>query len=80
LASCSLILSDVPASLVIGDQPGQIKEYETVGPGPEMNALTWDWARLVGQQVPYLWYATKVYQFPFSTTHYTDYPPLNSKV
>ena len=55
------------------------KEYETVGPGPKMNSLTWDWARLVNQQVPYLWYATKVYQFPFSTSHYTDYPPLSSK-
>lgn len=55
------------------------KEYQTVGPGPEMDALSYDWARLVDQQVPYLWYATKVYQFPFSTLHYTDYPPLNSK-
>jgi len=70
---------DVPGLGKVNVSATIAKEYETVGPGPEMNALTWDWARLVDQQVPYLWYATKVYQFPFSTAHYTDYPPLNSQ-
>ena len=32
-----------------------------------MKQLVWDWARLVNQQVPYLTYATKVYQFPHSS-------------
>lgn len=55
------------------------KESQSVSPGPEMDRLTWDWARLVDQQVPYIWYATKVYQFSFSTARYTDFPPLSSK-
>lgn len=55
------------------------KEAETVGPGPEMDRLTYDWARVVDEELPYLWYGTKVYQFPFSTLHYTDFPPLSSQ-
>jgi peptide/nickel transport system substrate-binding protein len=55
------------------------QEAEQVGPGPEMNTLTYDWARLVNQQLPYLTYATKVYQFPFSSQHFTDWPSMNSQ-
>jgi peptide/nickel transport system substrate-binding protein len=62
---------NVPATL---DQ-----QSERVGPGTEMNSLVYDWARLVNQQVPYLTYATKVYQFSFSTQHFTNWPPMNSQ-
>lgn len=55
------------------------QESEQVGPGPEMNSLVYDWASLVNQQVPYITYATKVYQFSFSSQHYTDWPPVNSQ-
>lgn len=44
-----------------------------------MDRFTWDWARLVNQQVPYLQYGTKGYQFPYSTRHYVDWPPVSSK-
>jgi peptide/nickel transport system substrate-binding protein len=54
------------------------QESETVGPGAQMNQLTWDWAQEVNQQVPYITYATKVYQFSFSTHQFTDWPPLGS--
>ena len=37
--------------------------------------LVWDWAQLVNDQVPYIWYATKVYQFPYSTKNFTNWPP-----
>ncbi|HEU5418966.1 MAG TPA: ABC transporter substrate-binding protein [Streptosporangiaceae bacterium] len=55
------------------------QESETVGPGPQMNKLVWDWARLVNQQLPFLTYATKVYQFPYSSRNFTDWPPVNSQ-
>jgi peptide/nickel transport system substrate-binding protein len=55
------------------------RESEQVGPGTEMNNLTYDWASLVNQQVPYITYATKVYQFSFSSKDYTDWPPVNAQ-
>lgn len=54
-------------------------QFNSVGPGPKMRQLTWDWARLVNQQLPYLYYATKTYQFSYSTKHFTDFPPTNAK-
>jgi peptide/nickel transport system substrate-binding protein len=62
---------DVPATI---DQ-----ESEQVGPGPQMDKLVYDWARLVNQQVPFITYATKVYQFPYSSQNFTDWPPVNSQ-
>jgi peptide/nickel transport system substrate-binding protein len=62
---------DIPATIE--------QEAEQVGPGPQMNTLVYDWARLVNQQLPYLTYATKAYQFPFSSQHFTDWPPMNSQ-
>lgn len=55
------------------------QESENVGPGPQMKQLVWDWARLVNQQVPFITYATKVYQFPYSSQNFTDWPPVNSQ-
>jgi peptide/nickel transport system substrate-binding protein len=62
---------DVPTTI---DQ-----ESEKVGPGPEMNKLVWDWARLINQQLPFITYATKVYQFPYSSQGFTNWPPMNSQ-
>lgn len=62
---------DIPATID--------SESEKVGPGPEMNKLVWDWARLINQQVPFLTYATKVYQFPYSSQSFTNWPPVNSE-
>jgi peptide/nickel transport system substrate-binding protein len=62
------------------DVPSTIdQESEDVGPGPQMNNLTYDWAKLVNQQVPYITYATKVYQFSFSSKNFTDWPPVNAQ-
>jgi peptide/nickel transport system substrate-binding protein len=54
-------------------------ESETVGPGPQLNALVYDWAKEVNEQVPYITYATKVFQFPFSSKNFTDWPPINAQ-
>jgi peptide/nickel transport system substrate-binding protein len=62
---------DIPATID--------SESEKVGPGPEMNKLVWDWARLVNQQLPFITYATKVYQFPYSSQNFTNWPPMNSQ-
>jgi peptide/nickel transport system substrate-binding protein len=62
---------DVPATI---DQ-----ESEKVGPGAQMDSLVWDWAQLINQQLPFISYATKVYQFPFSSQNFTDWPPMNSQ-
>jgi peptide/nickel transport system substrate-binding protein len=53
-------------------------EVATVAPGAAMDQLVWDWARLVNEQVPYLWYATKVYQLSYSTKQFTDWPAQDS--
>jgi peptide/nickel transport system substrate-binding protein len=55
------------------------RESEEVGPGPEMNKLVYDWAREFNTQLPVLTYATKVYQFPYSSQNFTDWPPVNSQ-
>jgi peptide/nickel transport system substrate-binding protein len=62
---------DIPATIQ--------QEAEQVGPGPEMNKLTYDWARLVNQQLPYLTFATKLDQLEFSSQRFTDWPPMNSQ-
>jgi peptide/nickel transport system substrate-binding protein len=61
---------DVPAELS--------KQVSTVPPGAEMKKYTWDWARLVNEQVPYIWYATKNYQFEYSTKNFTNWPPVDA--
>lgn len=54
------------------------KQSVSVPPGPKMKKLAWDWARLVNQQLPYLQYGNKIYQFSFYTTHYGNWPPPDS--
>lgn len=71
--------ADVPGLGSVNIPQTITKEEADTGPGPSMNRLVWDWARLVNQQVPYLQYGTKGYQFPFSTRSYVDWPPLNNK-
>jgi peptide/nickel transport system substrate-binding protein len=51
-------------------------QARNVAPGPKLKELTWDYARLVNDQVPYIWYATKVYQFPYSSRKFTNWPPI----
>ncbi|MEV6281296.1 ABC transporter substrate-binding protein [Kribbella sp. NPDC051770] len=52
------------------------QQVRSVEPGEEMNKQVWNWAQLINDEVPYIWYATKVYQFPFSTKEFTYWPPL----
>jgi peptide/nickel transport system substrate-binding protein len=69
----------VPGIGTVGIPSTIEQEAEQVGPGPEMNKLVYDWALLVNQQLPYLTYATKAYQFEFSSRRFTDWPPMNSQ-
>lgn len=70
--------ADVPGLGKVDVATTIFDQSRTVGPGAKMNDLTWSWAQLVNQQVPYIWYATKVYQFSYSTTNYTNWPPVDS--
>lgn len=63
---------DVPTTI---DQ-----ESATIGPSTGLARYTWDWARLVNQQVPYLSYANKLYQATYSTKRYGDWPKANSLI
>lgn len=54
------------------------KEEVATPPGPVMDRLVWDWVRLVNEQVPYLWYATKIYQLSYSTKQFSDWPAETS--
>jgi peptide/nickel transport system substrate-binding protein len=69
----------VPGLGTVGVASTIDQEAEQVGPGSQMNKLVYDWARVVNQQVPYLTYATKVYQFPYSSQHFSNWPPMNSQ-
>lgn len=53
------------------------KEAETVPPGPQMKKLTWDWARLVNQELPVFSYDSKTLPIQYSTKHFT-WPGKNS--
>lgn len=55
-------------------------EADQVGPGPEMNKLVWDWARLVNKQLPMFSFGDRHYPLAFSTAHYVDWPPKSSSV
>jgi len=54
------------------------KQVSSIPPGDQMKTYTWDWAQLVNQQVPYIWYATKNYQFEYSTKDFTNWPPVGN--
>lgn len=70
--------ADVPGLGNVDVATTIFNQSRTVGPGSKMNELTWSWAQLVNKQVPYIWYATKVYQFSFSDSHYTNWPKVGS--
>lgn len=55
------------------------QQARNIEPGPEMNEQVWNWAQLVNEEVPYIWYATKVYQFPYSTREFTNWPPMDDQ-
>nr|WP_246231844.1 ABC transporter substrate-binding protein [Nakamurella aerolata] len=55
------------------------RDYRTTPPGDEMKKKAWSWAQLVNDDVPYLWYATKVYQFSYSTARFDNWPEKNDK-
>lgn len=70
--------ADVPGLGTVNIADTIFNQSRSVGPGAKLNELSWDWAQLVNQQVPYIWYGTKSYQFSFSTNRYTDWPPIGS--
>lgn len=45
-------------------------ESTSVGPGPEMKTLTWNWAKFVNDQVPYLQYTNFANQIAFSSNKF----------
>lgn len=49
------------------------KEYATTGPGAKMDALTYDWASFVENQVPFLEWAGVNNQIAWNSTYY-DWP------
>lgn len=53
-------------------------ESESVGPGAEMNKLTWDWAHLVNQEMPFLQYGNKVWQMSYSNASFVGWPAKSS--
>lgn len=76
-------VEDVPGLGKVNIPQELDKEIHLVAPGPQMKTLTWDWAKFVNQQVPYLEYTDFANQIAFSTKSYT-WPstsnPLWSKV
>lgn len=62
--------------------PESLSQQAAVTPptSSRMKELTWDWARFVDQQVPYLEYGYQTNQIAYSTRTYTDWPPARSPV
>ncbi|MBO0810910.1 MAG: hypothetical protein J2P23_02560 [Microlunatus sp.] len=67
---------DVPGLGTVDIATTLDEQARNVAPGPKLKELTWDYAQLVNEQVPYIWYATKVYQFPYSSKKFTNWPPI----
>lgn len=55
------------------------RDARTTPPGDEMKKKVWSWAQLVNEDVPYIWYATKVYQFSYSTARFDNWPAKDDK-
>lgn len=55
------------------------QQARNVAPDQKMKDLTWDWAQYVNRDVPYIWYATKQYQFSYSTKRFDNWPPKDDK-
>ena len=70
--------ADVPGLGNVNISPTIYNQSRNTGPGAKMNELTWDWAQVVNKEVPYIWYSTKIYQFSYSDSHYTNWPPQDS--
>ncbi|SDS65729.1 peptide/nickel transport system substrate-binding protein [Actinopolymorpha singaporensis] len=58
---------NVPGLGVVNVPQELDKQVHQVASGPRMKELTWSWAQLVNQQVPYLEYADFANQIAFST-------------
>lgn len=72
--------ADVPGLGSVNVPETISKEASTVGPGGEMRKLTWDWARLMNQQVPVLTLANKYSTFEYTTSSFTNWPPKRSQL
>lgn len=53
-------------------------EAAKTAPGKKMKQLTWDWARLVNTQVPYLEYGYKMNQIEYLTSRFDHWPPTSN--
>lgn len=61
-------------------QVSQTADYECqhIGAGPRAAALSWDWARVVNSQVPFLTYGDDYSLIMYSGSHYSWPAPSNS--
>jgi peptide/nickel transport system substrate-binding protein len=55
-------------------------DCQEVGATPQMASLTWDWARFVNAQLPFLSYADNNLVDYYSSAHYSDWPPASSSL
>lgn len=55
-------------------------ETKTVGSGSAMQKLTWDWAKLDNQEMPYLPLWDKYQQVEYSKTSFTHWPAASSSI
>lgn len=54
------------------------KEAASVAPGPKMDRLTYDWARLVNRELPVIPYNMFTSPFEYSTSRFKDWLPTSS--
>lgn len=71
--------ADVPGLGTVNLPQTITRQSMSVASGQQFKTLTWDWARLVNQQLPYLQYSTYAGQVAYSTKHFVDWPPSNNE-
>lgn len=67
-------MASVPGLGKINVPSTLVKEETTTPQGPQWNALTYDWARLINRELPFLSLAYKHIQYAYSTARYGDWP------
>ncbi|HEX4216657.1 MAG TPA: ABC transporter substrate-binding protein [Candidatus Dormibacteraeota bacterium] len=70
--------ADVPGLGTVNVPETLDAEANGVGPGSQMKDLTWDWAKFVNQQVPYLQYTNFANQIAYSTSNF-DWPKTSNQ-
>jgi peptide/nickel transport system substrate-binding protein len=73
-------VEDVPGIGTVNIPNTIQEEADSVGTGPKMDKLVFDWASYVNKELPFLQWQNKGYQFEYSTAKFTNWPSASNPV